>query len=124
MTAAINRFLLDARISIRQNPCISPDFCLDFARLSQRLERAEDITHYAKSRFTIAAGVVTLAEDADGDCAWILKSNHPQASTTLSDAVTLATDTWAFPATWQNLLRLKNLILEHDPGSTIFPTAT
>ena len=29
----------------------------------------------------------------------------------------------AFPATWENLLRLKNAVHEHDPGSTIFPTA-
>ena len=30
----------------------------------------------------------------------------------------------AFPASWENLLRLKNLVLEHDAGSTIFPTAS
>lgn len=30
----------------------------------------------------------------------------------------------AFPATWENLLHLKNLIHEHDPESTVFPTAT
>jgi hypothetical protein len=124
MTAAINRFLLDAGITIGANPCISPDFCLDFPRLVARLKRAESITEHAKSRFTIAAGALTLAEDADGDCAWILKSNRVDAATTLYDAVALATDTYAFPATWQNLLRLKNLIQEDDPGSTIFPTAT
>jgi hypothetical protein len=28
-----------------------------------------------------------------------------------------------FPASWANLLKLKNLIQEHDPASTIFPTA-
>jgi hypothetical protein len=28
-----------------------------------------------------------------------------------------------FPATWENLLRLKNLVQEHDAGSTIFPSA-
>ena len=28
-----------------------------------------------------------------------------------------------FPATWDNLLRLKNAVQEHDPDSTIFPTA-
>jgi hypothetical protein len=27
----------------------------------------------------------------------------------------------AFPATWENLLHLKNLIQEHDPESTVFP---
>ncbi|HSY53207.1 MAG TPA: tagaturonate epimerase family protein [Opitutaceae bacterium] len=29
-----------------------------------------------------------------------------------------------FPATFSNLLRLKNLVQEHNPASTIFPTAT
>jgi hypothetical protein len=28
----------------------------------------------------------------------------------------------AFPASWENLLRLKNAVQEHDPDSTIFPT--
>jgi hypothetical protein len=30
----------------------------------------------------------------------------------------------AFPASFANLLKLKNLIQEHNPKSTIFPTAT
>jgi hypothetical protein len=30
----------------------------------------------------------------------------------------------AFPASWENLLRLKNAVQEHDPSSTIFPTAS
>jgi hypothetical protein len=29
-----------------------------------------------------------------------------------------------FPASWENLLRLKDLVLAHTPGSTLFPTAT
>jgi hypothetical protein len=122
--SAINQFLLSARLSIRENPCVSPDFCLDFMRLLGRLRRDENITHFAKSRFAVAAGTITLAEDADGDCAWILKSNRADAAQTLADGVALATDTTAFPATWHNLLRIKNLVQEHDPGSTIFPTAT
>ncbi len=133
----INRFLNEARLSIRENPCISPDFCLDFARLSERLKTTDNITHFAKSRFDVAAGSFSLAEDTDGDCAWILASNRPDALTTLADGVALATEinpppnsqlptpnSFAFPASWQNLLRLKNLIQEHDAGSTIFPTAT
>jgi hypothetical protein len=122
--SAINRFLLENELSIRENPCVSPDFCVDFSRLAERLKRADGIAHYAKSRFTVAAGSFTLAEDADGDCAWILKSNRADAQTTLSHGVALATDTLAFPATWQNLLRVKNLVQEHDAGSSIFPTAT
>lgn len=132
----INRFLAEAHLTIRENPCISPDFCLDFARLAQRLAGSDAITHYPKSRFTVAAGSFTLAEDADGDCAWLLASTRADAVTTLADGVALPLSagpqssplnphpSYAFPATWQNLLRLKNLIQEHDPGSTIFPTAT
>lgn len=122
--SAINRFLTEARLSIRHNPCISPDFCLSFARLYDRLARAEQITHYERSRFTVALGAFTLAEDEDGDCAWILRSSQPGAESALADGVALAVDTYAFPATWQNLLTLKNLVQEHDPGSTIFPSAT
>jgi hypothetical protein len=121
--SAINRFLIDSRLSLRENPCISPDFCLSFARLYDRLARAERITHYEKSRFSVGLGSFTLAEDADGDCAWILKSSQPEAEGALEGGVALANDTYAFPATWQNLLALKNLVQQHDAGSTIFPTA-
>ena len=133
----INQFLRNSQLSIRQNPCISPDFCLDFTRLSERLQRDQGIKHYSKSRFSVAAGSFTLVEDADGDCAWLLKSSRSDALSTLSDGVALPTDAaltqgssleprarYAFPASWQNLLRLKNLVQEHDVGSTIFPTAT
>src|SRR5882724_667808 len=122
--SAINQFLLQNKLSIRENPCISPDFCLDFTRLLERLKRADGVAHYGKSRFTVAAGSFTLAEDADGDCAWILKSSREDAKATLADGVALATDTFVFPSTWQNLLRLKNLVQEHDAASTIFPAAT
>lgn len=122
--SAINRFLLEARLSLRDNPCISPDFCLDFARLRDRLARGEPVTSYEHSRFTVAVGSFSLAEDADGDCAWILKSSRPGADSALADGVALESDTYAFPATWRNLLTLKNLVQEHDPGSTIFPSAT
>jgi hypothetical protein len=122
--SAINRFLTEARISLRHNPCISPDFCLSFARLYDRLARAESVTHYEKSRFAVGIGTFTLAEDEDGDCAWILKSSRAGAESVLAEGVALANDTYAFPATWQNLLTLKNLVQEHDVGSTIFPTAT
>ena len=34
----INRFLLDHNIRISRNPCISPDFCLDWAALRAKLK--------------------------------------------------------------------------------------
>jgi hypothetical protein len=124
MTSAINRFLVENALSLRENPCISPDFCLDFARMRQRLVDGDGVVHHESSGFAIAAGAMTLCEDASGDRAWILRSQEPRALATLADGVALGPDTFAFPATWPNLLKLKNLVLEHDPRSTIFPSAT
>jgi hypothetical protein len=39
----------------------------------------------------------------------------------LSDQVIL--EAAYFPATWDNLVRMKNLVQDHDPRSTIFPTS-
>lgn len=121
---AINAFLLKSSLSIRENPCISPDFCLDFPGLLGKLRSGSGIEHHDRSRCEIAAGMLTLCEDESGNHAWILRSQAPDALDTLSDGVTLAADTFVFPATWHNLLQLKNRIQEHDPGSTIFPSAS
>lgn len=122
--SAINLFLIESALSLRANPCISPDFCLDFARLRRNLQSSDGVVHHEQSAFTIAAGAVTLCENASGDHAWILRSQAPHALETLSAGVALGPDTFAFPASWQNLLALKNRALEHDPAATIFPTAT
>jgi hypothetical protein len=58
-------------------------------------------------------------ENAQGDCAWRLQGK----TDALHDGIVLPDGTQAFPATFANLLRLKNLIQEHNPASTIFPTA-
>jgi hypothetical protein len=58
-------------------------------------------------------------ENDQGDCAWILSGTGDSG---LSDGVDLGPGQKAFPATWQNLLVLKNRIQEQDPDSTIFPT--
>jgi hypothetical protein len=115
--SAINAFLLRHNLRIAQNPCISPDFCLDWPALQADL-RAGRVTEYPKSRFGTKAGDFTLVENAHGDCAWKL---HAVASP-LADGVAHGGATF-FPATWANLLQLKNLVQEHDAGSTIFPTA-
>jgi len=115
--SAINAFLLEHDLRIARNPCISPDFCLDWPGLQSDL-KAGRVTEYQKSRFATQAGEFTLIENAHGDCAWKL----PGSGSPLADGVAHAGATF-FPATWANLLRLKNLIQEHDAGSTIFPTA-
>lgn len=122
--SAINTFLLSNDLRIAQNPCISPDFCLDWPALQDDL-RAGRAVEYAKSRFQTAVGAWTLWENAAGDCAWMLHPN-PQwrlDGGPLADGQLLADRHLVFPATWTNLLTLKNLVHEHDPETTIFPTA-
>ncbi len=124
MDRPINRFLLKNDLRIAQNPCISPDFCLDWAALIPKLRTGLPQRALAKSRFVTAAGSWVLFEDDQtGDCAWILHSPaNAKALEVMEEGVAVDRDHCAFPASWENLLRLKNLILAHDPGSTIFPT--
>ena len=114
--SAINQFLLQHNLRIAQNPCVSPDFCLDWAALQADI-RDGKVCEYAKSRFATKAGEFTLVENATGDCAWKLAA----AATPLADGVAHAGATY-FPASWENLLTLKNLIQEQDAASTIFPS--
>ena len=122
---AINDFLLKNELRILDNPCVSPDFCLDWPALRDRLKAAAVPSHPA-SRFETAAGSWTLLEDsATGDCAWRLQGGPgANGETVLSDGAALGAGVFVFPATFPNLLRLKNLAQEHDPKCTIFPTAT
>jgi hypothetical protein len=113
----INDFLLKNNLRIAQNPCVSPDFCLDWPALQADV-RAGRVTEFAKSRFGTKAGEFTLVENAPGDCAWKLHA----AGAPLADGVAHGGATY-FPASFANLLKLKNLIQEHDAASTIFPTA-
>jgi hypothetical protein len=117
--SSINAFLLQNNLRIATNPCVSPDFCLDWAALRADLNAGREVKVYAKSRFETKAGAWTLVENAQGDCAWRLEGK----TDALADGVTVPGGAMAFPATFANLLRLKNLIQEHNPKSTIFPTA-
>lgn len=123
MTSPINRFLVENGLRIASNPCVSPDFCLDWPALRDALGRGEQLREYPKSHFTTKAGAWSLVEDpVTGDCAWVLAAGG--AKEPLAEGVTLGDGRQAFPATYANLLTLKNLVQEADPGSTIFPTAT
>jgi hypothetical protein len=118
--SAINRFLLEHNLRIATNPCVSPDFCLDWPALRDQLKIGTLLKIYPKSRFETKEGAWTLVENTNGDCAWRLQGS----TEALHDGVKLPDGTQAFPATFANLLRLKNLAQEHNPKSTIFPTAT
>ncbi len=120
--SAINRFLLANNLRIATNPCVSPDFCLDWPALREELRASKAVKVYDKSRFDTAAGAFTLLENAQGDCAWRLQGEAAKAGA-LHDAVALADGTTIFPATFANLLALKNLAQAHNPKCTIFPTA-
>ena len=123
--SAINRFLLAHHLRLATNPCVSPDFCLDWPVLREKLASGAPMTVWEKSRFETEGGSWRLVEDAaTGDCAWRFR---PRASAgarvALEDGLRLEGEIWMFPATWANLLKLKNLVQSHDPRSTIFPTA-
>ena len=120
--SSINAFLLKNNLRIATNPCVSPDFCLDWPALAAKLRGgAAGVKVYEKSRFATKTGEFTLIEDtATGDCAWKLAA---KSATTLADGEVLADGSTVFPATFANLLRLKNLAQDQNPASTIFPTA-
>jgi hypothetical protein len=116
----INAFLLEHRLRIVDNPCVSPDFCPDWPSLSEKIAAGLPLKEYPASGFKTAAGDWTLAEDlATGDCAWKLA---PGGKAPFDGGVAGNDRSTFFPATFENLLRLKNLILEHDAHSTIFPS--
>ena len=122
--SAINEFLLKNNLRIAQNPCVSPDCCLDWPAMRDRLQQGKPLHLWPKSHFRTKAGTWILAENlSTGDCAWLLDAEDKTKDAGLSDGVAETSGTRAFPATWANLLKLKNLIQEHDAASTIFPSA-
>lgn len=118
--SAINSFLLEHSLRLATNPCISPDFCLDWPGLSARLREGREMTDHTASRFALAGGFLRLVEDVHGDCAWIFEGT-PMPD--LQDGIALPGGATAFPATYENLLRLKNLAQTADPDCTVFPKA-
>ncbi len=122
--SAINAFLLENDLRIASNPCVSPDFCLDWPALSESLASGSGVKVWPKSGFETAAGTWALAERvATGDCAWVLTPNAAaEGAGALAEGAAMGDGRVAFPASFANLLRLKNLVLEHNPESTIFPT--
>jgi hypothetical protein len=121
--SAINRFLLQNNLRIATNPCVSPDFCLDWEALKTEIAAGRPLKVYEKSRFETKAGAFTLVENALGDCAWQLEGPGAAQIGTLLEGGFVGNGRSYAPATFANLLRLKNLAQEHNPRSTIFPTA-
>lgn len=110
------RWLLDHGNTIRINPAIHPDWCLDWEALRARLASGA-VRGNPLSRVPVPGGTLELAEDdASGDAAWLADADLP-----LELGCILPGGGRAWPATWENLLRLKDLVLEADPASTVFP---
>ena len=89
--SAINTFLLQNNLRIATNPCVSPDFCLDWPALRSAIQSAQPIHGWPHSRFETAAGKwVLLEEVATGDCAWRLDARTGAAAVnTLADGAPL-----------------------------------
>jgi hypothetical protein len=144
-TTAINGFLLANDIRIRSNPAISPDLCLDPAGLERAvraelvgLERAlgsgKNAGKGAVARVAVGSldlypvsaldlgrwRLLVVEERASGDAGLLAEGREPLP---IPGAVALAGRLQLLPLRWAGLAALKNLVLEHDPNSTVFPVA-
>ncbi len=118
---AINEFLLANGFDLKSNPCVSPDYCLDWSRCQQNIRNGSYQEH-GKSRIDLPQGALTLVEDETGDHAWRLQGEKATADF-MRDGVEVASGDFVFPASYENLIVAKNRIQDADPESTVFPNA-
>jgi hypothetical protein len=119
----INEFLVSNSLRISDNPCVSQDFCLDWSAFVRSIEQGGVIKEYPKSAFVTEHGNWVLVENEEGDHAWCLSSDQGSVQTdVLANGVELAGATF-FPASFENLIGIKNLLQERDDKNTAFPTA-
>ena len=114
----INRFCLNHDLRIATNPAISPDACIDWAQMSQALLN-RTLGTIPVSRVATTHGEFALARDEHGDHAWVGPVGREAP---LQGGVRLSDGRYAYPASWKNLMVMKNLIQEQDAGSTVFPS--
>ncbi|MGE4551442.1 MAG: hypothetical protein AAEJ57_08625, partial [Opitutales bacterium] len=119
----INQFLLDNDLSIADNPCVSPDFCLDWERLQTDLAAGTSIRRHDKSQVSTSHGEWSLSENRHGDHAWRLVPASAESLENLMDNGGSIDGQIDFPASYENLVRAKNLFQEADPKCTVFPGA-
>lgn len=118
--SVINEFLLQNNIRISTNPCVSPDFCLDWDSLKKNIEVDRGITRYPKSQFSTEHGMWSILEDANGDHAWCLEAIFDDAIHILSGGVEIQ-HRYYFSASYDNLIKVKNIVQECTCECTIFP---
>ena len=121
--SSINTFLVQNSLWIESNPCISPDFCLDWDRFTEGLKDPTTLSVFSKSSFSSEHGEWTLVENQRGDHAWKLKESS-EGKNKLNPLVEgyRAEEFVYFPASFENIVRLKNLIQESNPENNAFPT--
>ncbi len=136
--AAINQWLVQNKICIIDNPAISPDLTLDWPQLQVEiqaelgtlqgindspLQTADELKHvtlFPKSEFSVNGIRFWLLESRKtGDAAFLISG---AGELPLEGIVTLGS-LRVTPLWWENLISLKNFVLESDPASTIFPKA-
>lgn len=121
----INKFLLDNDLRISDNPCVSPDFCIDWEGLQSDLASDSGIVNHHKSGVSTSHGTWSLVENAHGDHAWCLTPADPDAAGVqqiLADRTEINGKVY-FPASFENLIRIKNVFQEADSNCTIFPSS-
>ena len=122
--SSINAFLAQNSIWIKNNPCVSPDFCLDWNRFTEGLKGTAGLTEYSRSTFSSDHGEWTLVEDQWGDHAWRLRLSAEINEDLRPLSNGFGSEEFIyFPASFENLVRMKNLIQESDPENNAFPTS-
>ncbi len=137
----INDFLLKNNLFPLHNPAISPDMTLDVGGIVDLVKKEKDALESVKDRasaeaaasrlqrlilwhksiFRIGNAVFFVIESkAIGDCA--LMTTHREVPD-FENTTPVGHLIHVVPLSWSNLIRLKNLVLETDPESTIFPRA-
>ena len=79
----INQFLVSNDLRISDNPCISPDFCLDWEELKISI-RSDDYKKHSRSEFKTSHGQWCLIENSKGDHAWELTGTNELSNIKLS----------------------------------------
>ncbi len=116
----INQFLVSNDLRISDNPCISPDFCLDWEELKISI-RSDDYKKHSRSEFKTSHGQWCLLENSKGDHAWELTGTNELSNLShLSEGIEEQGNLY-FPATYSNLIGMKNLMMEHDSSCSVFP---
>lgn len=119
----INDFLLRNDLRLLDNPCVSPDFCLDWEQMAATVLSGDGLKTHPASGFSTSLGEWILVESTTGDYAWKLTTTADSASRCTLEPVVEKGGAYYYPASFENLIRIKNLAQEYDEGCTIFPTA-